>query len=262
MAIKIAVFNQKGGVGKTTSTMNIAADIAARGKHVLVIDKDPQKNCSKHFLAEHEREDGYSIENVLLKQISLEEGIIQVQIRNRGNAKPKYRNLDLLPGSSKLLEIISELSPDTFRDEIVLPADKIYDYIFFDCPTQGSDISVETLKAADYIIVPASPDDDSLDGYGQLLDTVNRIKTNGWNNNLKIAGVFFTNVDTRTSFEKYIVNEFGELLGEEYLGSVRHMAVCKESTYAGRPLIYYAPKSAVTEDYRQITNRLLKKVEG
>lgn len=262
MAIKIAVFNQKGGVGKTTSTMNIAADIAARENRVLVIDKDPQKNCSKHFLVEHEGMDMYSIEDVLMGEVPLEEGIVKVQIRSRGNANPRYRNLDLLPGSSNLLEIIPELPLDTFSNQIVMPADKMYDYIFFDCPTQGSDISVETLKAADYILVPASPDDDSLDGYGQLLDTVNRIKTNGWNNNLKIAGVFFTNVDTRTSFEKYIVNEFGELLGEEYLGSVRHMAVCKESTYAGRPLIYYAPKSAVTEDYRKITNRLLKKVEG
>lgn len=262
MAIKIAVFNQKGGVGKTTSTMNIAANIAESGKQVLVIDRDPQKNCSKHFLVEHEGENMHSIENVLLKEITLEEGVIKVRIRSRGNAKPKYRNLDLLPGSEDLMEIISGLSSDTFQNQVVEPADRIYDYIFFDCPTQGSDISVETLRASDYILVPASPDDDSLDGYGQLLDTVNRIKTNGWNHNLKVAGVFFTNVDTRTSFEQYIVREFGGLLGGEYLGAVRHMAVCKEATYAGRPLIYYAPKSAVAEDYRQITERLLMKVEG
>ena len=204
---KIAVFNQKGGVGKTTTVFNLAGCLSKRGYRILVVDCDPQHNItnSLHMESMDQVELTYTLTDVLSEKVMLQEAVYTSMIRTRGNAKPKDLGIHFVPSDRRLSSLT--LNDGDILKKALADLEDAYDYVLFDCPPGLSDIIINALVASDYILVPVGADKDSLDGYGELIDTVQTIVSNKINPDLKILGVFMTLVSSRDPFDQYLYDD-------------------------------------------------------
>lgn len=246
----IAIANQKGGVGKTTTTINLAACVAEKGKKVLVIDTDPQGNATTGFGIEKNELDN-TIYELMLGECSVKECIIQ----------DVNDNLSLIPSNVNLAAAEIELI-DQDRKEFVLKNEidwvkDQYDYIFIDCPPSLSMLTINAMTTADSVLVPIQCEYYAMEGLSQLIHTVNLIRKK-INPNLNMEGVVFTMYDSRTNLSEEVVESVKEALEERIFKTMipRNVRLAEAPSY-GQPINIYDGKSAGAEAYRALADELI-----
>ncbi len=251
MGKAIAITNQKGGVGKTTTAINLSAAMAAMGKKILVIDTDPQGNMTSGFgINKNEIEN--TVYELMLGSCSTEEAIIK-------NVK---EGIDMIASNVNLAAVEIELIDDdnrnyVLRNEIEWVKDK-YDYIIIDCPPSLSMLTVNAMTTADTVLVPIQCEYYALEGLSQLIHTVNLVK-NGLNPDLDMEGIVFTMYDSRTNLSAQVVENVKATIQTRVYETVipRNIRLAEAPSY-GQPISEYDPKSAGAEAY----NNLAKEVIG
>ena len=247
----IAVTNQKGGVGKTTSCVNLAAYIASAGKKVLFIDMDPQGNGCSSFGVEVDKTQN-SIYEVLLGEIKVKDAIY----------KSVMNNVDVIPSNVELSGAEVDLVYMDNREKILKEAlneiQNAYDYIFMDCPPSLGLLTVNALTAANSIIIPIQCEYFALVGLGQLMNTVRLIKKH-LNPNIEIEGVLLTMKDNRSNLVSQVSEEikkyFGSKVYETYIPRNIRLA---ESPSHGKPIVLYDNKSKGAIAYKALADEFLK----
>lgn len=281
--IKIAVFNQKGGVAKTTTVFNMAGILAKSGSKVLVIDVDSQANVSTSLLMENMADYdekygtvGQMLDNVMtLKDIievpsRINEAIIKAKICIRDGYAAKWRGIDVIPANSKLQNLRMEDMDD--EDSFYAIRNAIgmikrtrkhaydYDYILFDLPPHLGELSVAVLVAADHVLVPATVDSYSMNGYGELMDTVESIRIMSLNPDLGIIGVFFTMIQPLQKYDRSMYKDVREQLGDIFINTpIRSNSNAKLAAHIGCPLCWLKRNAGITQDYIAVTEEVLRR---
>lgn len=249
----IAIANQKGGVGKTTTAINLSAAIAKSGKKVLLIDLDPQGNSSLSFL-DHKIID-YSIYDLLTDSNTSPEHII----------KPtSIPGLDVMPSRINLAKFESKLigefdAPFRLKDRID-GLIKSYDYILIDTPPTLGLITVNALVASDYVLVPIQPSYFALEGTDDLLETVEKVKARP-NPRLQVLGVVITLLDKRTTLARDIQEQIRTVFGEKVFSTVISKSVRLEESPAYKETIFtFAPTSSGAVEYSSLCDEVMSRV--
>ena len=246
----IAIANQKGGVGKTTTAINISAGVAHLGFRVLVIDMDPQANLTSGL--------GYgkvypTIYDVLVKNSEIEEVI----------RKTRIEGLELLPSEISLVgaevELVDERNRETRLKRIIMPLKREYDYIFIDSPPSLGLLTLNAIVAADSVIIPIQSEFYALEGLGKLLNTVRKIQSK-LNPRLTIEGVLITMFDTRLNLSHQVVEEVKKYFGDKVYNTVipRNVKLAEAPSF-GRTIFEYDPASRGAESYRNLSEEFLER---
>ncbi len=248
----IAIANQKGGVGKTTTSINLSACIAAKGKKVLVIDIDPQGNTTSGYgIEKNELEN--TIYELILGDCSVEDCILK-------NVIP---NVSILPSNVNLaaaeIELIGvERKEYILRNEIDWVKDR-YDYIIIDCPPSLSLLTVNAMTTADSVLVPIQCEYYALEGLSQLIHTVNLVKER-LNPDLEMEGVVFTMYDSRTNLSAQVVDNVKSHLKQKVYDTLipRNIRLAEAPSY-GQPINIYDPKSTGAESYMSLAAEVISR---
>ncbi len=248
----IAIANQKGGVGKTTTSINLSACIAAKGKKVLVIDIDPQGNTTSGYgIEKNELEN--TIYELILGDCSVEDCILK-------NVIP---NVSILPSNVNLaaaeIELIGvERKEYILRNEIDWVKDR-YDYIIIDCPPSLSLLTVNAMTTADSVLVPIQCEYYALEGLSQLIHTVNLVKER-LNPDLAMEGVVFTMYDSRTNLSAQVVENVKSHLKQKVYNTLipRNIRLAEAPSY-GQPINIYDPKSTGAESYMSLADEVINR---
>jgi chromosome partitioning protein len=249
----IAIANQKGGVGKTTTAINLSAALARTGKKVLLIDLDPQANSTLTFL------DPYSFER------SVYEMLTEPEVRSEDVVRSStVAGLDILPSRISLAKFESKLigefdAPFRLKDRIE-GLIKTYDYIVIDTPPTLGLITVNALVASNYLIVPIQPSYFALEGTDDLLETVEKVKARP-NPNLQVLGVVITMLDKRTTLAKDIQEQIRQVFGDKVFGTVISKSVRLEESPAYKETIFtFAPASSGASEYSSLCQEVMSRV--
>ncbi len=256
---KIAVFNQKGGVGKTTTTFNLAGAMAEKGKKVLVIDTDGQGSASKRLLqnTDCEFEELPSIIDVLENGVSIKDVIVTAAIPLQVNFIPKDVGIDVVPSQPSSYGLDCELDE---LDKALHEVESEYDYCLIDCCPSIVGFTHVILHSADYVLCPMLPEEDSLVGLSMMVQTINQAKTMG-NEKLELLGCFLTGYDCRISESAEVHNICREDLGELYIERyITHGADVKKANRYGIPMVWYRRNSIQASEYRALCAQLMKKM--
>ncbi|MDD2968439.1 MAG: AAA family ATPase [Lachnospiraceae bacterium] len=252
MGRAIAVANQKGGVGKTTTSINLSSSLAARGKKVLVIDIDPQGNTTSGFGVEKNNLEN-TIYELILGECSVQDSII----------KDVVPNVSLLPSNVNLaaaeIELIGiEKKEYILKKEIEWIKDD-YDYIIIDCPPSLSMLTVNAMTTADSVLVPIQCEYYALEGLSQLIHTVNLVRER-LNPSLDIDGVVFTMYDSRTNLSMQVVENVKQNIKQNVYTTVipRNIRLAEAPSF-GIPINLYDPKSAGAESYLQLADEIINR---
>ena len=252
MAKVIAVINQKGGVGKTTSAVNLAAAVGKKGKKVLLIDIDPQGNATSG-LGINKRELEQSSYDVIINGVSAKEVITATG----------FENLWVLPANMNLagaeLELVDmERRESKLKNAIALvKAD--YDFIFMDCPPSLGLITHNALCAADTVLVPIQCEYYALEGLSQLIATVRQVKRR-YNSMLEIEGVLLTMYDGRLNLTHQVVDQLKEYFPKKvYSTPIPRNVKLSEAPSFGKPIMYYDKRSKGSEAYMDVADEFLRK---
>lgn len=248
----IAIANQKGGVGKTTTSINLSSCIAAKGKKVLVIDIDPQGNTTSGYgIEKNELEN--TVYELMLGDCSIEDCIV----------KDVLKNISILPSNVNLaaaeIELIGvEKKEYILKNEIDWVRDR-YDYIIIDCPPSLSLLTVNAMTTADSVLVPIQCEYYALEGLSQLIHTVNLVKER-LNPDLEMEGVVFTMYDSRTNLSAQVVENVKSHLKQNVFNTVipRNIRLAEAPSY-GQPINIYDSKSAGSESYMALAAEVIKK---
>ncbi|HKQ04093.1 MAG TPA: ParA family protein [Blastocatellia bacterium] len=249
----IAIANQKGGVGKTTTAINLSAALALTGKRVLLIDLDPQGNSSLTFLDHNTIE--YSIYDLLTDTDITPEAVIK---------KTSIATLDLLPARINLAKFESKLlgefdAPFRLKDRLEGTI-KAYDCVLIDTPPTLGLITVNALVAADYLIVPIQPSYFALEGTDDLLETVEKVKARP-NPRLQVLGVVITLLDKRTTLAKDIQEQIRAVFGDKVFETVISKSVRLEESPAYKETIFtFAPNSSGAAEYSNLCAEVMRRV--
>ena len=252
MGRTIAIANQKGGVGKTTTAVNLSACLAEKGKKVLAVDFDPQGNTTS----------GLGIDknslNITIYEMMIGEAEIEECIK-----KSVVKDLDVLPSNVNLagaeIELIGiEEKEYILRNQIEKIKDK-YDYIIIDCPPSLNTLTVNAMTTADTVLVPIQCEYYALEGLTQLIHTINLVKER-LNPELEIEGVVFTMYDARTNLSLQVVENVKQNLKQTIYKSIipRNVRLAEAPSH-GMPINLYDPKSAGAEGYRDLADEVLER---
>ncbi len=249
----IAIANQKGGVGKTTTSINLAAALAEKGKKVLVIDTDPQGNTTSGFgLDKNELEN--TIYELMIGECSVDEAINK-------NVVEGLEGLDIIPSNVNLTAVEIELIDADQKEYILKEAiEKVkdnYDFIIIDCPPSLSMLTINSMTTASTVLVPIQCEYYALEGLGQLVHTVNLVKER-LNPELEMEGVVFTMFDARTNLSLQVVENVKEHIEENVYKTIipRNIRLAEAPSY-GLPINLYEPKSAGAEAYRLLADEVI-----
>jgi len=249
----IAFTNQKGGVGKTTTTASLGAALAKRGKKVFLIDMDPQGNLTVSFgVKAHELQN--TIYEVLKEQAAISEAVVDVE-RPGGSLK-------LLPANLTLSAAETELSAKPGREFLLKEALAVYseefDYVLIDCPPSLGLLTINALVAAGGYIIPLASEFLALYGTSQLLEVVDVVRKR-INSDLVLTGVVITQYDSRKLHSREIVEQIKEFFGDRVFDTViRSNVSLTEAPSFGQDIFTYKPNSPGAEDYRALAEELLK----
>ena len=248
----IAVLNQKGGVGKSTTVINLAACLGELKKKVLIIDFDPQGNASSGFGIEKEDLES-DIYDVIL-QDTLIEDIIQDTCIKKVFVAPATIQL-----AGAEIELVSAMARESILKEAVLNVVDEFDYVLIDCPPSLGLLTINALIAADSIIIPIQCEYYALEGVAKLLESMNMVKKR-MNPDLEIFGVVMTMFDTRTSLSKQVVEEVETYFGKKMFNTVipRNVKIAEAPSY-GQPVCMYAPISKGASAYAKLAKEVIKR---
>jgi chromosome partitioning protein len=251
MSRVIAIINQKGGSGKTTTAVNLGAYLARFGKTVLLIDLDPQANSTIHLgLRPHEIE--RSIYDVMMDERPFSEIVHGTVVENLFTA-PANINL-----SGVEIELAGIVGREMILKDAVVEIKNNYDYVLVDCPPSLGLLTVNALTVAKELIIPVQTEFFALEGMGKLFQTVEVVKKR-LNRDLKIAGIVPTMFDVRTNLSREVMEKVREYFGDKvYKTRIRKNVRLAEASSHGKPIVLYDPHSTGAEDYEAFS----KEVDG
>lgn len=246
----IAVANQKGGVGKTTTTVNLGTILARRGKKVLLIDADPQGNATSGIGVEKEVE--FSTYDILVNETEMKEAIQDTMIKH---LKICPSNMNLAGAEVELVSMMSR--EQRLKEKLEVIKDK-FDYILIDCPPSLGLITLNSFTASDSVLIPVQCEYFALEGLGQLLNTINLVKKH-LNKNIQIEGALLTMYDIRTNLSNQVVKEVKKYFDNKVYKTVipRNVRLSEAPSY-GMPITEYDPKSKGAKSYIKFTKEFLK----
>lgn len=254
----ISVTNQKGGVGKTTTVINLGSCIAAEGKQVAVLDLDPQSNLTSGL--------GYTLNNVDQEQLnkgSIYHVLIGKRTIHEVSFQTRLPNLTLIPAGIELagseIELVNTVSRETILKDALSEIMHKYDYIFIDCPPSLGLLTINALTASNEVLIPVQTEYFALEGLGQLLNTIKLIKSK-LNQGLSIGGVVMTMQDSRTNLSKQVVTEIQKVFGEKVYNTIIPRNVrLSEAPSHGKAIIEYDPNSAGAQAYKSLAKEFLNR---
>ena len=249
----ISIANQKGGVGKTTTAINLSTVLAKRNKKTLLIDTDPQGNATSGVGVEKDLEK--SIYNVLIEDTPIEDVIVETNIKK----------LSLCPSNINLagaeVELVSMMSREMRLKEKLDAIKNNYDYIIIDCPPSLGLITLNAFTASNSVLIPVQCEYYALEGLGQLLNTIKLVKKH-LNKELDIEGALLTMFDTRTNLSKQVVDEVkGYFVDKVYKTVIPRNIKLSEAPSYGMPITLYDPHSKGAKCYDKLGKELIKNNE-
>ena len=256
MGKTVAIFNQKGGVGKTTTNINLAAYLALAGKRVLVVDMDPQGNTTSG-LGVDKRALDYSIYDAITGEVTDIRGI---------RKQTEIAGLDILPASTDLagaeIEMVALENREKLLRKVLDPVRESYDYILIDCPPSLGLLTINSLTAADSVLIPIQCEFYALEGVSQLMGTVDLVRKSV-NPKLEIEGVLMSMFDGRTNLSIQVVQEVKRYFKNKVYTTVipRNVRLAEAPSY-GMPIALYDPRSAGAEAYQQFANEFIEREES
>lgn len=247
----IAVLNQKGGVGKTTSTINIAAYLAKQKKTVLIVDLDPQGNATSGIGLDKHASDG-TVYDLLFGTVSAADIVKETTVEN----------VFVLPANAGLAAAEVDLANEQQREFRLRSALQglVYDYILIDCPPSLGLLSINALTAAGHVLVPVQAEYYALEGLGQLLDVVQRVRQ-GLNPGLELLGIVVTMYDGRTSLSEQVVQELKKHFGNKLLHTIipRNVRLAEAPSY-GKTILEHDKWSKGARSYKQLAKEISQHV--
>ena len=250
----LAIANQKGGVGKTTTTINLAAALAACGKQVLIIDLDPQGNASTGLGLEPERR-RITVYDVLMGERPLQECVVDSPVPN----------LQVVPASVDLsgaeIELVGELAREGRLREAISEANRSWDYILIDCPPALGLLTLNAMVAAHAVLVPLQAEFYALEGLSHLLRTIERVRR-ALNPELRIQGVVLTMYDKRNNLCDMVAKDVRDYLGARvYETMIPRNVRISEAPSHGKPVLLYDFRCAGSQAYIRLARELLRREE-
>lgn len=250
MAHTIAIANQKGGVGKTTTTINLATALAAAGKRVLIIDLDPQANASTGLgLTKQNRI--ISVYGLIIGEYTLAQALIKTSIPG----------LSIIPSTIDLLgaevELVDMQNRERRLKEILTPYEAMFDYVLIDCPPSMGLLSLNSLVAADSVLIPLQCEYYALEGLSYLLGSIQKIKKN-LNPNLDLYGIVLTMFDKRSSLCQMVATDVRNYLKDKVFDTIipRNTKVSEAPSH-GKPVLLYDFKSPGSQAYMSLAKEIL-----
>lgn len=252
MAKTVSVINQKGGVGKTTTAVNLSAAVGALGKRVLLADIDPQGNSTSGY-GISKRNIEHSTYDMLINGVKASEVVM----------KTKFRNVDLLPSDMNLagaeVEMIGMDSRESLLKKALTDVWEDYDYIFLDCPPSLGIITINALCASDTFLVPIQCEYYALEGLAQLMSTVRQIKRL-YNPSIELEGVLLTMYDGRLNLTSQVVAEVKKFFPQKvYKSTIPRNVRLSEAPSFGEPVMYYDRNSKGAAAYADFAEEFIKK---
>ncbi|HHZ16431.1 MAG TPA: AAA family ATPase [Peptococcaceae bacterium] len=250
----IAVANQKGGVAKTTTAINLSASLAALGKKVLVIDIDPQGNTTSG-LGITELKDGRCIYDCLINDFPLENVLCSTQLDS----------LSVIPATIQLagaeVELVSAISREYKLKRALEPITEQYDYVIIDCPPSLGLLTLNAMTAADGVLIPIQCEYYALEGLSQLMNTITLVRKH-LNKELEIFGAVLTMFDARTNLSIQVVDEVKAYFKDKVFRSIipRNVRLSEAPSY-GLPINLYDPKSKGAEQYMELAKEVVEREE-
>lgn len=251
MSRVISICNQKGGVGKTTTAINLASYIALAGKKVLLIDADPQGNATSGIGIDKSKVT-YSLYQVLLNQKPASEILLPTQIEN----------LSILPSNLELtgveVELVGAIGREFRLKKALTDSKELYDFIFIDCPPSLNILTVNALTACDSALIPIQCEYYALEGLSQLVTTINLVKDH-LNQSLLVEGILLTMADFRTNLTEQVINEARSYFKEKVYKTVIPRSIkLSESPGFGKPIVVYDRSSPGAQKYEEFTKEFLE----